>query len=114
MELTTFFALGYDEGGDEQRATGANASMITVSGGVGSDSGEEGISGNVIINNPSAQKEPSIQFHVTVMDKDHDIRVIVGSGIVKDDSEDANGIHFDFSSGNIESGTFKLYGLKAS
>ena len=25
-----------------------------------------------------------------------------------------NGIHFDFSSGNIESGTFKLYGLKAS
>ena len=109
-----FAALGYDEGGDEQRATGANASMITVSGGVGSDSGEEGISGNVIINNPSAQKEPSIQFHVTVMDKDHDIRVIVGSGIVKDDSEDANGIHFDFSSGNIESGTFKLYGLKAS
>jgi len=109
-----FAALGYDEGGDEQRATGANASMITVSGGVGSDSGEEGISGNVIINNPSAQKEPSIQFHVTVMDKDHDIRVIIGSGIVKDDSEDANGIHFDFSSGNIESGTFKLYGLKAS
>jgi hypothetical protein len=106
--------LGYDDGGDEQRANGGNNSVINAVGGVGSASGEEGISGNIYIDNPSAQSIPTIQFHFTVMDKDGDIRVMVGSGQVKDDSEDANGIQLDFTSGNIESGTFKLYGLKAA
>ena len=109
-----FAILGYDDGGDEQRGNGGNASVITACGGIGSDSGEEGVSGNIIIDNPSAQSIPTIQFHLTVMDKDGDIRVVVGSGQVKDDSEDANGMQLDFTSGNIESGTFKLYGLKAS
>ena len=106
--------LGYDDGGDEQRANGGNNSVINAVGGVGSDSGEEGVSGNIYIDNPSAQSMPTIQFHFTVMDKDGDIRVVVGSGQVKDDSEDANGMQIDFTSGNMESGTIKLYGLKAS
>ena len=106
--------LGYDDGGDSQNANGGNNSTINVCGGIGSDSGEEGVSGNLWINNPSAQKMPTCEFHFCVMDKDGDIRVVVGSGQVKDDSEDANGVQIDFTSGNIESGTFKLYGLKAS
>ena len=106
--------LGYDDGGDEQRANGGDNSVINAVGGIGSDSGEEGVSGNIIIDNPSAQKEPSIQWHFTVRDKDHDIRIMIGSASVKDDSEDANGIQIDFTSGNMESGTLKLYGLKAS
>jgi len=117
---TTFYAthdnagssnLAYDTGSDLAQDTG-DAVLNTVTGNANSSS----CSGSMMIFNPSSStfvKHFISQTHTTRGDSDGTIYNWFGAGYGNTTSA-VNGIKFNFASGNIDSGTIKLYGIKDS
>lgn len=80
---------------------------------VGGSSGNEALSGFVDIINPSGTGETRV---VAIINYDRASAVLEQTTIAgkRKSAADVDAIQFLYSSGNIESGTFKLYGIKAS
>jgi len=117
---TTFYAihddqassnLAYDTGSDLAQDTG-DAVLNTVTGNANSSN----CSGSMTIFNPSSTtfvKHFISQTHTTRGDSDGTIYNWFGSGYANTTSA-VDAIRFNFASGNIDSGTIKLYGIKDS
>jgi len=79
---------------------------------VGSDTNETGISAIIRIINPSdTTNYTRLEWQVSYVDSAGSLRSYVGAGERKEAGK-VDGIQFSFSSGNVESGTFKLFGLR--
>lgn len=86
-------------------------SFISLGSSFGSDTNEAG-SHEITLFNPSSTAYTRINFDNVASDINGAQVMRYGSG-VRLSAADVDAIQFIFSSGNIESGTFKLYGIKA-
>lgn len=85
--------------------------VVDPASGIGSAAGEGGLS--AIVQMPGPHLSQSTYMIVTyVYTTDSGVFDAGGIGGVKSDAEAVDGIRFYFSSGNIESGTITMYGLK--
>lgn len=73
----------------------------------------ENCSGEVTIFNPSAATETRVVWTCNFSEETGD-RVSVFGGGLRRSAADVDAIRFQFASGNISAGTFKLYGITAS
>lgn len=95
-------------------STGAGTSIpITRNAGVGSAAGEDGVSGQVWCYGPHLAKITMFTFTTSFIDGSGFLRLIIGNGS-RQSSADVDAIRFFYDSGNIESGTITLYGLRNS
>lgn len=86
------------------------AAQIVVIDGMGNAANEVG-SGEVTIYNPSAAKYGQLFFSITGTDTSSGTRVVFGGGGVRKSAADIDAIRLMYSSGDIASGIFDLYGL---
>jgi hypothetical protein len=93
----------------------AGAAQIEIATDVG-NGGAEACAGRLFIYNPigSAGKYPFIDWYIPATDGSGFSRINLGSGIKTTNSAGINAIRFMFSTGNIATGIFTLYGLRAS
>lgn len=85
--------------------------FIRISGFTGNDTGEN-LGGTVQFINPSASGTyKMIQANVDSIDNTGNLVISNASGTVRVNTNACDGIRFYFDSGNIASGTFKLYGV---
>ena len=91
---------------------GGSGSQIEIAQEVGSASNEQ-IQGHVDIFDPSDTTYTYADFRVVGEREDGDLYSWEGAGY-RGSAADVDAIQFLFSSGNIESGDFILYGLSAS
>lgn len=83
----------------------------SVAYGIGSAAGEEGVSGILQISGPHLAKQTVVTSHFGYTNEAGDVAFSVGSGR-RLSSADVDACRFFFSSGNLESGTITMYGLK--
>ena len=103
--------LGYDTGDDLAQST--SFSILTVGGGTGNDN-DENISGELILFNPSSTTFVK-HFMSRVNNTQSSGYSIDGYSAGYGNTTSAvDAIQFKFASGNIDSGTIKLYGIKDS
>jgi len=101
-------------------ASGDSKFPLSLSGGdgvknSGAVSGASGISGYVILFRPASNRYAEILFSTTHRGSGTNVHATWGNGQVDmNPSNVMNAVRFMFSSGNITSGEFKLYGLKKS
>lgn len=86
---------------------------ITMATSVGNDTGEDGISGNLWCYYPSASKRTmftwDLAWHLW-----NDVLGSTDNGFgIRDAAEEVDGVRFNFSTGNILSGTITMYGFRA-
>lgn len=79
--------------------------------GVGSDATEDGVSGVIYIFQPGLTKKTQVTFNLVYEPGDGTYLHVVGGG-VNNTGEANDAARFMFSSGNIESGTITMYGLR--
>lgn len=106
----------YDYAADTNTAhTGSGAAQIDLSGRtVGNAANETGISGVLRIHRPAAAEYTTLHWiGVTQNDTSGTVYNVRGGGIVNS-ANDVDYIRFYFSSGNIASGKFAVYGIKRS
>jgi len=107
---------GTNDGGtiDPEGSTGD--SKISLAGEQGSEElgngTNETVAGNVWIYNPGDTEYTKFNFNLTYTDKSNDHNSLTG-GHCRLSAADVDAIRFYMSSGNIASGNFRLYGLKA-
>lgn len=89
----------------------AGLTALYLSQNAGSDTNED-ICGIVRVHNPSVAKVGSVTWHLRERASDGFDYQFLGGGF-RNSAADIDAIRFLFSSGNIESGIFKLYGLAA-
>ena len=106
-----YAGYGYDDSGATLTRNDAGASVMDLVQNVGSAATEDGVSGQIWMNNPSSALRPSFNAMWHAVDSGGDTLVMSSAGTVTN-SEATNGVHIYFSSGNIESGEFRMYGLK--
>jgi len=103
--------LGYDTGDDLAQST--SFSILTVGGGTGNDN-DENVSGELILFNPSSTTFVK-HFMSRVNNTQSSGYSIDGYSAGYGNTTSAvDAIQFKFASGNIDSGTIKLYGIKDS
>jgi hypothetical protein len=91
-----------------------NAGFMQIHDNVGSDLGES-ISFELNLANPSNTTEyKAIYGQSAVLDTSTHAKSAHFAGIYKGSTSSVDGIQFLFSSGNVESGEFVLYGLRSS
>lgn len=78
---------------------------------VGSGSNEDGVSGRLYIHGPHLTKRTQVTYNVAYENANGDMCFVSGGG-VRFSSADVDAVRFLFQSGNIESGTITMYGLK--
>lgn len=78
--------------------------------GPGSASGEDGVSGWLVLHGPGLAKKTQITSQIFFQDADGAYQIHNGGG-QRASSADVDAIRFLFSSGNLESGTIKMYGM---
>ena len=102
-------SLEYDTGRDAAQSTG-NVSITREIG----NQNDESTSGNLFLFNPSSTN--SVKHYISrFQDHSHaDAAVDSYSGGYGNTTSAVDAIRFSFSSGNIDSGTIKLYGIKNS
>lgn len=114
----TFISSGA-EVGDTLSNSSAAASAISftddnATNGVGSDTGEHGVSGRISVYDlKSASKKTRLAFNLTYKTSSGTLAYMTGSGEYTT-AEANDGIQFLFSSGNLESGTIVAVGYKTS
>lgn len=97
--------------GANSPAGSASTTDIILLGGLGNNANETA-AGEVTLYNPSAAKYCRVGFEFQYTDNTPVIGNVTGGG-VRLAAADVDAIRFIMSSGNIASGTFTLYGLKA-
>ena len=108
-----FATTSINSSGTDRSAGSSDTKMLLQgsSGDVGSAAGE-GASGNIYLYGPSnSALKTCLSWHLTAIDSGGDIAVYTGAGC-RDTAADVDAVRIFFSSGNIESGELKLYGLK--
>jgi hypothetical protein len=101
----------YDSGASDYRYTTLTGSAIILGQALGSDAGEDGISGIVRISGPDLAKKTIMTYQVGGFITTGSLSG-VSSYASRLSSADVNGVQFYFSSGNIESGTIVFRGIK--
>ena len=100
-----------DDGGDANHSGGAGTPICA--GSVGSAANEDGVSGMVWITRPHLSKMITVNWNLGYTKDNGNHAVSCGGFSLVSTGGPANGLRFAVSGGNLESGTFKLYGLKA-
>ena len=98
-------------GGSAYASTGFTAGVITLATQVGSDTNETGINANVYVFNPSVAQYCQGRIEGSYMLASTNTNVATGA-FVRNSAAAVNAIRLFFSAGNIESGTFALYGVR--
>jgi len=88
-----------------------NSGTINLSSNIGSGTGEGGVSGQVWVNGPHLTKSTIINWNLGYVHSTGSTGMSTGSGSRKAE-ENVNAVRFFFSSGNIESGTISMYGIR--
>ncbi len=98
---------------DALNARGFASSRIALNSidGAGSAAGEDGYSGKVMLHGPHLAKRTIATFEMSYQNIDGDFTTVVGSA-VRNSSAVVNSARFQMPSGNIESGTITMYGLR--
>jgi len=97
-----------------QSGAGANgASSIQTAAAIGSDASEDGISGTIKIHGPHLAKKTQVTWHLVGELESGEFCSFVGGG-VRHSAAAVDAVRLKFSSGNIESGTVTVYGLRNS
>jgi hypothetical protein len=110
-EADSVASLGYDTGDDLAQST--SFSILTVGGGTGNDN-DQNVSGELILFNPSSTTFVK-HFMSRVNNTQSSDYCITGFSAGYGNTTSAvDAIQFKFASGNIDSGTIKLYGIKDS
>lgn len=91
----------------------SDSASIRLTNPVGSGSFEHGVSGEVKIMFPHLTVKTMTVSHLTVQDADSLPSFVTGGGY-RLTSADVDAVRFLFSSGNLESGTITMYGVKNS
>jgi hypothetical protein len=97
--------------GTENRQNSASAAEIRLSQVIGSDTNESGVSGVIKIFTPSLSQYCRFNWHLSFINSIGDLSISYGSG-QRLSSADVDAVQFLMSSNNVESGTFKLYGVR--
>lgn len=92
---------------------GFTSTWMPIASGVGSDTGEDGISGQLWVYHPHIAKMTHFTFNCIFERSDGSYMNQSGSA-VKTAAVDVDAIQFVPSTGNIESGTITMYGLRNS
>lgn len=87
-----------------------NAAFIKLTGSVGSNTGEDGVSGQLFIPAPHLAKVTSIGISTVCQNDSNNIRTFDGGGIRRA-QEAIHAVRFYFSTGNIFTGTFQVRGV---
>jgi len=103
--------LGYDTGDDLAQST--SFSILTVGGGTGNDN-DQNISGELILFNPSSTTFVKHFMSRVNNTQSSDYSIDGYSAGYGNTTSAVDAIQFKFASGNIDSGTIKLYGIKDS
>jgi hypothetical protein len=102
--------LGYDNGGAAQSYHPAAINFYQLTPTTDTSTGFDGISGDIDVTNPgSASLRKSITFNITMPASASFIR-FAGSAVWTGTTA-VNAVRFLFSSGNVASGTIRMYGL---
>ena len=109
---STHSAKTANAGVSEVGGTAAQIAITTV-GTLGSDTDEDGASGELKILGPHLTKRTQVTFNAAWEGSDGDYYFTTGGG-ARLSSADVDAIQFIMSSGNIESGTITMYGLRNS
>lgn len=110
----TYAFRGYTSGGTDVSLSSASGSAIQIANNPDNTAGASGISGVLKLYRPSAtgiKKHATFHF-VSDPATGGAIELDVGVGEIKDATTVVVGIRFLFSTGNIASGNFKLYGVR--
>lgn len=102
----------FDSGGTNNKDSSSGDSKIILSGNIshGSAAGEGGTNTVKFSNPANGSLQQLFQWDSSFVVNDGDIASVRGAGAYST-AEAINGIRFLFGSGNIESGTFSLYGV---
>jgi hypothetical protein len=94
---------------------GSSADVIELTGNTstGSDTGEVGVSGYVRLFNPSAAQQCVIDYRILNITNNPFLNQNIGAA-KRNAAANVDAVRFFFSSGNIESGTIRLYGIRKS
>ena len=116
LRTSTNGGSSYDAGASDYTSAttgGASAasSAITIAGTVGSDANENGVSGVVRIFSPSTATFCQTTWNAGYVNSAGGATSSPGFGF-RASAADVDAVQFLFSAGNIESGTFKLYGVR--
>ena len=95
-------------------STGAAAIQLTGLHELGSAAGEYGFHAEIRIIMPHLATHTHVRWGGSYMDSDGRFNCITGASGVREAAADVDAIQFLMESGNIESGTFTLYGLRNS
>jgi len=119
-KTTTHFYAYHNEGGSDQFLTYAAASDLAQSTasqplgiGLGSDN-DQSLSGELSFFNPSDTSFVKHFFAKTNLSMYHEYNLNSYTGGYMNTTSAIDAIQFSMSSGNIDSGTIKLYGIKGS
>jgi len=78
---------------------------------VGSAANEDGVSGTLWLTGPHLTKRTSATWQVMSVSSSGNLEVVNGGGW-RLSQADVDAVRFLFSSGNLESGTITMYGMK--
>ena len=108
-------ALNYKTGGGEDIAQGTGFQILTLDGGVGNNN-DDNFNGQLFLFNPSSTTFVKHFFATTTHGYNASPAFVMNSFIAGyfNTTADITAIQFKFASGNIDSGTIKLYGIKGS
>jgi hypothetical protein len=117
---SAWFSTSYSYAGHQNIASGSasspsnsGTSNVPLASNVGSDAGESGVSGIVRLSRPSASQYFAMTMQVAYFDQGGSLVHYVGAA-GRPTAQAYNAVRFKFASGNIESGEFKLYGVRKS
>ena len=118
LRTSTNGGSSYDSGGTDYYVRGYAGgaglqSLIPLSSAVGNDTNETGVSGEVTVISPAAAAYTQVLSNSLFINNSGvpDMRI---EGSVRQAAANVDAIRFYFSSGNIASGTFRLYGIRKS
>ena len=110
-EADSAASLGYDTGDDLAQST--SFSILTVGGGTGNDN-DQNVSGELILFDPSSTTFVKHFISKANNTQSSDYCITGFSAGYGNTTSAVDAIQFKFASGNIDAGTFKLYGIKDS
>jgi len=101
--------VGWSGAAAPNQSSGSSSIAVAVS--VGSAAGEDGISGSVLVTHPHLNKKTSALSNLSYFTNTGILTSTYGSGVRKS-SADVDAVRFLMSSGDLESGTITMYGMK--
>lgn len=107
--------VGFDAAGAAGNQTDGDATdaSMEMTDAIGSAGGEDGLSGFVTMYHPHLTKRTQVTWQFIYEESGGDVESCVGGGH-RLATEDVDAIQFKFTSGNLESGTITMYGIRNS